>query len=131
MTGEKDDRDIKGDSIDGFFSTRTLLMAAVITSLGGSGTAVFQSSDRWTASNHEVYSAAQSQEREADRRLIRSEYAALAQRISALEAVVAKHQDGHPDRVEALVERLSARMEKNEDRIQEVRRDVDKNHGNK
>lgn len=120
------------DSSDaGLLSSRNILVAAIVTSLGGSGTALIQSSkeDRWTGEQQSQYEKAHEAQHKSDRQLVLSEYAALAERTARNEVSINAHQDGHPDRVEALVERLVVRVEKLENGLRELERQVDRRHG--
>ena len=129
MPGEENVGNDFGADRSGYLSTRNLLMALVSLSLVGSGTSVVQSAnvtDRWTLTNQKQYERGHLEKHESERALAISEYSSLAQRVSRIETQVTEHQDGHPDRVEAKVERLEVRVEKNTENVRSLERTIDR-----
>lgn len=118
-----------GHDPSGILSTRNLMLALISVSLTGSVTSVVQSSDvtdRWTGDDQKRFEQAHLQKHESERELVISEYNALITRVNANEANINVHQDGHPARVEARIDRLDVRLEKTEQALRDLERSFDR-----
>lgn len=132
MAGKYDgkyDGDTFGADSVGLLSTRNILVAAILTSLGGSGTAFVRSAntaDRYTATEQRVWEKAHTEKHDGERQLENSEYAALAARTARNEVAVSTHQDGHPARIEAKIELLEAAVTRLENSLRALERAFDR-----
>ena len=115
----------------GFLSTRNILVAAIVASLGGSGTAFVQSTtgtaDRWTGEQHKEYAERHRQIHDGERALILAELKALQEKVNRNDRLISNHQDGHPERVLLEVERLGLSVEENSKAIRQIERFIDRN----
>lgn len=119
---------------DGVFSTRNLLVALIVTSLGGTGVSFVRTDeaylDRWRQTDQEKWEV--QFRREYDAKIDRvgernqSRIDSLSHRTETIESALTNHQDGHPARVEATVDRLSVQVERLQGRIREIERALDR-----
>ena len=125
--GGEHDRTGFGHSADGFLSTRNILMAAVVTALGGSATALIQSNeprDRWTGSDQKQWIKSHNERHEAERKLAEIEHTSIRERAARNEGAVLLHQDGHKGRIIA----EAARIERLEENLRNLERAFDRGH---
>ena len=119
-----------GNSADGFLSTRNILVAAIVTSLGGSGTAFIQSNkgaaDRYTGDEAKEDREEHRREHGKDRALLLAEYASISNRVRRLEDAVTSHQDGHPERLVVEIDRIKATQDDTVKAVRAIERIIDR-----